>query len=106
GVREELLTHVAGRTLGRGAVRGIHLDDDVAADVNVSDGRETQCSQCVGNCLALRVEEASAWHDVNGDAKTTHSFSSLGSGEDGGADGGGADTGGLFAGELDVCCGG
>src|SRR6185503_4184795 len=58
-------------------------------------------------CFALGIEKSPARHDVNGDAKATHSLSSLGAGGGGAAAGGVADeAGGLVGGFVDSDCGG
>ena len=70
------------------AVGGVHLDDEVPADVDVLNGREAERVQGIGDRLALRIEKASTWHDVHGDAKATHSVSSFGAVGGGGISGG------------------
>ena len=63
--------------------RRVELDDDVPADVRRPARREAERVQRVRRPLALRIENAAARHDVDGNAIATHSGSSFGAWEGG-----------------------
>ena len=48
-IGEQSLTHLARRLLGRVAIAGVHLDDDVPADVHVAHGAEAEGVQRVSD---------------------------------------------------------
>jgi len=80
GIGEQLLAHLTRLSFGVGSIGGVDLDDDVATDVDVSNGGEAERMKRTGDRLALRIENATAWSDMYGNAKVAHSVGPVGDG--------------------------